>query len=167
MGGCWILFIGKNIIEREMFANFMFFLCVQFHVTAAGKEGANGGELEKQLSRAARTLWEQIHDQNPTSDNNRDKLTLDQFLDFWASLIDCVVKKGELPDNVQNLVNLGFELYSTKDDNKPAAIPPSSFEKLFQKMGINPPAALMAYQFLTEVCNYRVLDLFFFAFILI
>ncbi len=139
----------------------MFFFCAQFHATAAGKEGADGGDLEKRLSRAARALWEHIHDQIPSSDGKRDKLTLEQFLDTWASLIDYIVKNGKLPELVQDLVNLGFELYSTKDgDNKPAAIPASSFEKLFQKMNLDRPYALMAHQFLSEVCTIYFIRFF-------
>jgi hypothetical protein len=79
---------------------------------------------------------------------------LDQFLDTWASLIDYIIKNGKLPNLVQDLVNLGFELYSTKDDdNKTSTIPTGAFEKLFQKMNISRPYALMAHQFLTEVCT--------------
>lgn len=125
----------------------------QFHVTAAGKEGAKSGELEASLSRAARALWEHIHDQVPSSDGKRDKLTLDQFLDTWASLIDHIMKHGSLPSLVQDLVNLGFELYSKKDsDDKPAYIPLSSFEQLFSKMNLGRSYALIANKFLTEVC---------------
>ena len=129
-------------------------------MTAAGKEGADGGELEKRLSRAARALWEHIHDQIPSSDGKRDKLTLEQFLDTWASLIDYIIKNGKLPELVQDLDNLGFELYSTKDgDNKSATIPASSFEKLFQKMNLDQTHAPLAYKALTEVFFF----LFFFS----
>ena len=74
----------------------LFFSSSQFHVTSAGKEGADGGDLEAALSRAARALWEHIHDQIPSSDGKRDKLTLDQFLDTWASLIDYIIKNGKI-----------------------------------------------------------------------
>ena len=123
-------------------------------MTAAGKEGADGCDLEARLSRAARALWEHIHDQIPSDDKNRDKLTLDQFLNTWASLIDYIIKNGKLPDLVQDLVNLGFELYSTKSpDSASSVISPSAFEQLFQKMSLGRPYALMAYSFLTEVCT--------------
>ncbi|CAF1636252.1 unnamed protein product, partial [Adineta ricciae] len=122
-----------------------------FHVTAAGKEGADGGELEKRLSRAARAFWEHIHDQVPSSDGKRDKVTLEQFLDTWASLIDYFFKNGKLPSLVQDLVDLGFELYSKKDgDGTSSSIPASSFDQLFQKMNLEPRHALVAYTFLTE-----------------
>jgi len=79
-------------------------------------------------------------------------VTLEQFLDTWASLVDYIIKNGKLPDLIQDLVNLGFELYSTTDgDNKTPTIPPSAFEHLFQKMTLGRPFALMAYKFLTEV----------------
>ncbi|CAF4876074.1 unnamed protein product, partial [Rotaria sp. Silwood1] len=121
----------------------------QFHVIAAEKQGADAGELEARLSRTARALWEHIHDQFLLSDGKRDRLTLDQFLDTWASLIDHIVKHGELPDLVQNLVNVGFELYSTKtNDNKSPTILASAFEQLFQRMNLGRPYALMAYKFL-------------------
>jgi hypothetical protein len=78
---------------------------------------------------------------------------LDQFLDTWAGLIDYIIKNGKLPNLVQDLVNLGFELYSTKDsDNTTPTIPAAAFEKLFQKMKLDGPSALMAHQALTEVC---------------
>ncbi|CAF4305809.1 unnamed protein product, partial [Adineta steineri] len=68
-----------------------------------------------------------------------------------ASLIDYIIKNGKIPDIVQDLVNTGFELYSTKDgDNGTATIPPTAFEQLFQKMELSRPYALMAYKFLTE-----------------
>ncbi|CAF4521929.1 unnamed protein product, partial [Rotaria sp. Silwood2] len=102
-----------------------------FHVMAAGKNGADDGELEARLSRTARALWEHIHDQVPLSDGKRDRLSLDQFLDTWASLIDHIVKHGALPGLVQNLVNLGFELYSTTaGHDKSPTIPASAFEQL-------------------------------------
>lgn len=127
----------------------------QFHVTTAGKEGADGGDLEAALSRAARALWEHIHDQIPSSDGKRDKLTSDQFLDTWASLIDYIIKNGKIPKLVQDLVDIGFNLYSTKSgDNIAPTIPSSAFEKLFQKMNLGHPYALMAHKFLTEVCIF-------------
>jgi hypothetical protein len=118
----------------------------------AEKEGANGGDLEARLSRATRALWEHIFDQVPAADGKREKLTLEQFLDMWASLIDYIVKNGQLPTLVQDLVHLGFELYSSKGaDGKASSIPISAFEQLFQKMNLGRPYALMAYKFLTEV----------------
>lgn len=118
----------------------------------SGKEGADGGDLEARLSRAARALWEHVFDQVPSGDGERDKLTLEQFLDTWASLIDYIVKNGQLPTLVQDLVNLGFELYSSKGtDGKASSIPVSAFEQLFQKMNLGRPYALMAYKFLTDV----------------
>jgi hypothetical protein len=116
------------------------------------------------LSRAARALWEHIHDQVPSSSGGRDQLSLDQFLDTWASLIDYIIKNGTLPKLVQDLVDLGFELYSTKDgDKKSPTIPPSAFEKLFKKMNLSHPYAAMAYKFLTDVCacHYFFVDLLF------
>jgi hypothetical protein len=63
------------------------------------------------------------------------------------------MKNEKLPDLVQDLVNLGFELYSIKEgDNNTAAIPASAFDQLFQKMNLSRPYALIAHQFLTEVC---------------
>ncbi|CAM4947820.1 unnamed protein product [Rotaria socialis] len=122
-----------------------------FHITAAGKESSGNSDLEARLSRAARALWEHIHDQVPSPDGEQDKLSLDQFLDTWASLIDYIMQNGKFPGVVQNLVDAGFELYSTKDrDEKPPTIQPSAFEQLFQKMNLGRPYAMMAYTFLSE-----------------
>ncbi|CAF3564151.1 unnamed protein product [Rotaria socialis] len=122
-----------------------------FHITAAGKESSGNSDLEARLSRAARALWEHIHDQVPSPDGEQDQLSLDQFLDTWASLIDYIMQNGKFPGVVQNLVDAGFELYSTKDrDEKPPTIQPSAFEQLFQKMNLGRPYAMMAYTFLSE-----------------
>lgn len=121
-------------------------------MTTAGKEGADGGDLEARLSRAARAFWEHVHDQIPLSDGKRDQLTLNQFLDTWASLIDYVVRTNQLPPVVQDLVHLGFELYSTEGtDGKPASIQVQAFDQLFQKMNLGRPFAIMAYKYLTDV----------------
>ncbi len=94
-------------------------------------------------------------------DGKRENLTLDQFLDTWASLIDYIIKNGKLPDLVQDLVNLGFELYSTKNpNNNSSSIQPSAFEQLFQKMNLGRPYALLAHQLLSEVCVIHTLYLF-------
>ena len=156
------LLVSPAVQKGEGF--FIWASLISFHVTVAGKEGANGGDLEARLSRAARALWEHINDQVPSEDGKREKLSLEQFLDTWASLIDYIVKNGQLPTLVQDLVNLGFELYSNKGgDGKASSIPVSAFEQLFQKMNLGRPYAQMAYKFLTEVmatvCR-RVLDLF-------
>lgn len=117
-------------------------------MTVAGKEG----DIEDRLSRAARAFWEHVHDQIPLEDGKRDRLTLDQFLDTWASLIDSVVLTNELPSIVNDLVKIGFELYSTESENdKPPSIQPQAFDKLFQKMNLGRPFAIMAYKYLTEV----------------
>ncbi len=88
-------------------------------------------------------------------------MTSDQFLDTWASLIDYIIKNGKLPNLVQDLVNLGFELYSTKEGGSSTpTIPASAFEQLFQKRNLSRPYALMAYQFLTEVCVFFFVFLF-------
>ncbi|CAF4040420.1 unnamed protein product [Rotaria sordida] len=122
-----------------------------FHITAAGKEGSDGGDLEARLSRATRAFWEHVHDQIPLADGKRNILTLDQFLDAWASLIDYVVRTNQLPSIVQDLVKLGFELYSTDDSHgQPATIQPNAFDQLFQKMNLGRPHAIIAYKFLTE-----------------
>ncbi|CAF1176267.1 unnamed protein product [Rotaria sp. Silwood1] len=122
-----------------------------FHVTAARKEGSGGGDLEARLSRATRAFWEHIHDQIPLVDGKRDTLTLDQFLDTWASLVDYVVRTNQLPPIVHDLVKLGFELYSTDDYNGVSStIQPSAFDQLFQNMNLSRTHAIMAYQFLTE-----------------
>ena len=122
---------------------------------AAGKEGANVGDLEARLSRAARALWEHIHDLVSSADGKRDKLTLDQFLDTWASLVDHAIKNSKVPDLVQDLVNLGFELYATKEGaDKTATVGSSAFKKLFEKMNLTPSFAPMAHQFLTDVCVF-------------
>ncbi|CAF1483949.1 unnamed protein product [Rotaria magnacalcarata] len=122
-----------------------------FHITAAGKESSGDSDLEARLSRGARALWEHIHDQVPSSDGNQEQLSLDQFLDTWASLIDYIMKNGKFPGVVQNLVDIGFELYSTKDgDEKPPTIQSSAFEQLFQKMNLGRSYAMIAYQFLSE-----------------
>ena len=94
-----------------------------------------------------------MHDQVPLADGKRDKLTLDQFLDTWASLIDYVVRTNQLPPIIQDLVKLGFELYSTdnNEDSKSATIQPAAFDQLFQKMNLGRPYAIMAYKYLTEV----------------
>ena len=129
-------------------------------MTTAAKEGADGGELEARLSRATRALWEHVLDQVPSSDEKREKITLEQFLDTWASLIDYIVKNGSLPTLAQDLVNLGVELYSTKStDGKPTAIAPAAFEQLFQKMNLGRPHAFMAYKLLSEVCHVCSTDL--------
>ena len=68
-------------------------------------------------------------------------------------MIDFVVQHGELPPLVQDLVDAGVELYSTNDNNTASpSIPSSSFEKLFEKMSLGRPYALMAHKFLTDVC---------------
>ncbi|CAF0836666.1 unnamed protein product [Adineta steineri] len=122
-----------------------------FHATAAGKEGSDGDDLEVRLNRAAKAFWEHVHDQVPLSDGKRDTLTLDQFLDTWAGLIDYVVRTNQLPPIIQDLVKLGFELYSTDNGNdKPTTIQPAAFDQLFQKMNIGRPYAIMAYKYLTE-----------------
>lgn len=75
------------------------------------------------------------------------------------------MKNGKFPDLVQNLINLGFELYSKKDgDDKPATIPESAFEQLFDKLNFGQTYARMAYRFLSEV---RLNSFFFFKFCLI
>jgi hypothetical protein len=91
-------------------------------------------------------------------DGKRDTLTLDQFLDTWASLIDYVVRTNQLPPIVHDLVKLGFELYSTEnsDDKKSATIQPTAFDQLFQKMNLGRPYAIMAYKYLTEVYIYSL-----------
>jgi hypothetical protein len=95
---------------------------------------------------------EHIHDQDPLPDGKRDKLTLNQFLDTWASLIDYVVRTNQLPPIIQDLVKLGFELYSTDNgDGTPATIQPQAFDQLFQKMNLGRPYAIMAYKYLTDV----------------
>ncbi|CAF4098435.1 unnamed protein product, partial [Rotaria magnacalcarata] len=122
-----------------------------FHVTAAGKEGSDGGDLEGRLSRATRAFWEHVHDQVPLPDEKRDTLTLDQFLDAWASLTDYVIRRNQLPPVVQDLVELGFELYSTdNNDGELATIEPSAFDQLFQKMNLGRSHAIIAYKFLTQ-----------------
>ncbi|CAF1323129.1 unnamed protein product [Adineta ricciae] len=122
-----------------------------FHATAAGKEGSDGGVLEARLNRAAKAFWDHVHDQVPLPDNKHDTLTLDQFLDTWAGLIDYVVRTNQLPPIVQDLVKLGFELYATDNGNgKSATIQPAAFDQLFQKMNIGRPYAIMAYKYLTE-----------------
>lgn len=128
-------------------------------MTAAGKEGANEGDLEARLSRAARAFWEHVHDQIPLDDGNRDKLTLNQFLDTWASLVDYVLRTNKLPPVVQDLVQIAFELYSTDNaDGKPPAIQPQAFDQLFQKMNLSRPFAIMAYKYLTDVCLFSHLE---------
>lgn len=85
-------------------------------------------------------------------DNARDQLTLDQFLDTWASLIDYVVRTNQLPPIVQDLVKLGFELYSAdSNDGEPATIQPNAFDQLFQKMNLGRTHAILAFKILTEV----------------
>ncbi|CAF3149028.1 unnamed protein product [Rotaria socialis] len=122
-----------------------------FHVTAAGKEGSDDGDLEGRLSRATRAFWEHVHDQVPLPDGKRDTLALDQFLDAWASLTDYVVRRNQLPPVVQDLVKLGFELYSTdSNDGELATIEPSAFDQLFQKMNLGRSHAIIAYKFLTQ-----------------
>ena len=96
----------------------------------------------------------------PSSDGKREKITLEQFLDTWASLIDYIVKNGTLPALTQDLVNLGVELYSTKSSaGKPLSIAPAAFEQLFQKMNLGRPYAFMAYKLLSEVCHVCSTDL--------
>lgn len=117
-----------------------------FHITIAGKEG----DIESRLSHAARAFWEHVHDEIPLEDGKRDRLTLDQFLDTWASLIDSIVLTNDLPSIVNDLVQLGFELYSTKTDDGKATIQLQAFEQLFQKMNLSRPFAIMAYNYLTD-----------------
>ena len=108
------------------------------------------------MSRATRVFWEHVHDQVPLPYGSRDKLTLDQFLDTWASLVDYVVRTNRLPPIIQDLVKLGFELYSTdNNDGKSETIQPIAFDQLFQKMYLGRPYAIMAYKFLTEVFYYH------------
>ncbi len=77
---------------------------------------------------------------------------MNQFLDTWASLIDYVVENNQLPPIIQDLVKLGFELYSTDiGDGKAPTIQPQAFDQLFQKMNLSRPYAIMAYKYLTEV----------------
>jgi hypothetical protein len=91
-------------------------------------------------------------DQLPAADGKRDKITLEQFLNTWASLVDYLVKHGRLPAVVQDLVDLGFDLYSDKGaDGKSSSIPVSALEKLFEKMNLGRTFAPMAHNFLTEV----------------
>lgn len=53
---------------------------------------------------------------------------------------------------VQDLVHLGFELYSTEGtDDKPASVQVQAFDQLFQKMNLGRPFAIMAYKYLTDV----------------
>ena len=104
------------------------------------------------MSRAARALWEHIFDQVPTDNGERNQLSVDQFLDTWASLIDYIVKNDQLPALVQDLVDLGFELYSKKNGDEKASIPASSLEQLQKKMGLDSADASEAYKTLTEVC---------------
>lgn len=103
------------------------------------------------MSRAARALWEHIHDQVPLADAKRDTLTLDQFLDTWASLADYVIQTNQLPPQVDDLVKLGFELYATEDAAGKQSIDPIAFDRLFQKMNLGRPYAIMAYKLLTDV----------------
>jgi hypothetical protein len=94
-----------------------------------------------------------VHDQLPLPDGKRDTLTLNQFLDTWASLIDYVVKTNRLPPILQDLVKLGFELYSTDNgEGKSPTIQPQAFDQLFQKMNLVRPFAIMAFKHLTDVC---------------
>jgi hypothetical protein len=110
------------------------------------------------LSRAARALWEHIFDQVPANDGQRNQLSFEQFLDTWASLIDYIVKNGRLPGVVQDLVDLGFELYADAGtDGKASVLPVTAFEKLFDKMNLGRPYALMAHKFLTEVCRIEII----------
>lgn len=126
-------------------------------MTTANKAGPASSELEAKLSRAGRSLWEHIFDQIPSADGKRDQLALEQFLDTWASLIDYIVEHGQLPSLVQDLVDLGFELYSNQDSNASSrSVPVNVFEQLFEKMNLGRPFALMAHKFLTDVSN--VLD---------
>jgi hypothetical protein len=86
-------------------------------------------------------------------DGKRETLTLNQFLDTWASLVDHVLRTNQLPSLVQDLVKLGFELYSTdsQDGKSTSSIQTAAFDQLFQKMNLGRPYALMAYKILTEV----------------
>ena len=103
------------------------------------------------MSRAARALWEHIHDQVPLADGKRDTLTLDQFLDTWASLADHVIQTNQLPPQVDDLVKLGFELYASEDAAGKKSIEPIAFDRLFQKTNLGRPYAIMAYKLLTDV----------------
>ena len=67
-------------------------------------------------------------------------------------MIDYVVRTNQLPPVVQDLVHLGFELYSIEGtDGKPASIQVQAFDQLFQKMNLGRPFAIMAYKYLTDV----------------
>ena len=89
----------------------------------------------------------------PLADGKRENLTLDQFLDTWASIADYVVHTNQLPPLVEDLVKVGFELYATDDDAEKhtKSIPPNAFDQLFQKMNLGRPYAIMAYKILTDV----------------
>ena len=108
----------------------------------------SGSDLAARLERATRALWEWIHDQLPLPENNRDRLTLDQALDTWASLVDYIIEKNHLPSVVEDFVKLGFELYSTDDHT---SIQPIAFDQLFHQMQLGRPYALMAFKLLTDV----------------
>lgn len=121
-------------------------------MTTADKEGFDGGDLEARFSRSTRDLWEFIHDQVPLEDGDRNKLTLDQLYDTWASLVDYVNRTNRLPSKLEGLVKVAFELYSSDNgEGKSPSIQLAAFDQLFQKMNLGRPYAIMAYKILTEV----------------
>ncbi|CAF0760260.1 unnamed protein product [Didymodactylos carnosus] len=114
-----------------------------FHLTIANKEGF--GDLEQNLSRKTRELWELIHDTYPNSD--RQVLTLSQFLDTWGALSEYIVKHNQIPKLFEEWFKLGFDLYDIDKNNE---IPAASFHKLYNKMNLGLPHAVFAHKFLTE-----------------
>ena len=67
-------------------------------------------------------------------------------------MIDYVVRTNQLPSIVQDLVHLGFELYTSQEsDGKQRSIQVQAFDQLFQKMNLGRPFAIMAYKYLTDV----------------
>lgn len=108
----------------------------------------SGGDIEPRLERAARALWEHIHDEIPLPDKNRDTLTLEQALDTWSSLVDYIIQNKRLPSVIEDLVKVGFELYSTEGQT---SIQPIALDQLFRQMELGRPYAIMAFKFLSEV----------------
>lgn len=121
-------------------------------MNSAGKAGANEGAVEADLSRGARDVWEHIFDQLPSTDGKRDSLTSDQFLDTWAGLVDYIVKNGQLPPSVQNLVDQGLDLHGARNGNDNSlSVPQATFDKIFSNMKLDPASASTAYKALTDV----------------